>query len=78
MLARYEVPVRKAHDLHALIDFLTERRLPVPPMHKEIIELNPFAVVFRYELTETEALDRSLAKTTLEAVRRWAEECVSK
>lgn len=46
-------------------------------MHKEIVELNPFAVVFRYELTETEALDRALAKTTVDAVRRWAEECVS-
>ena len=78
VLARYEVAVRKVHDLHALIDLLTERRLPVPPMHKEIVELNPFAVVFRYELAETEALDRSLAKTTVDAVRGWAEECVSK
>ena len=78
VLARHEVVVRKVHDLHALMDLLAEHRLPVPSMRKEIIELNPFAVILRYELAETEPLDRSLTKTILEAVRRWAEECVSK
>lgn len=78
VLARHAVAVRKTHDLHALMDLLADHNLPVPPMRTEIIELNPFAVILRYELAETEPLDRSLAKTTLEAVRRWAEECVSK
>ena len=77
VLARHEVAVRKVHDLHALMDLLADRRLPVPPMRKEIIELNPFAVILRYELAETESLDRSLAKTILEAVRRWADECMA-
>ncbi len=76
VLARHEVAIRKVHDLHALMDLLADQRLPLPPMRNEIVELNPFAVILRYELAETESLDRALAKTILEAVRRWAEESV--
>ena len=46
-------------------------------MRAEIVELNPFAVMLRYELAETDPLDRSLTKAVVEDVRRWAEECVS-
>lgn len=77
VLARHEVAVRKVHDLHALMDLLADHRLPVPSMRREIVELNPFAVILRYEFAETEPLDRPLTKTIMEAVRRWAEECVS-
>ncbi|NNN05498.1 MAG: HEPN domain-containing protein [Elusimicrobia bacterium] len=78
VLARHEVTVRKVHDLHALMDLLAEHRLPVPAMRKEIVELNPFAVMLRYELAETDPLDRALATTIVDSVRRWAGDCVSK
>ena len=78
VLARHQVVIRKVHDLHALLDLLTDHHLPSPPLREEIVELNPFAVILRYELMETEALDRPLAERILDAVRRWAEECASK
>ncbi len=36
-------------------------------------ELNPYAVTLRYDLIDTEALDREHAKEIVEAVRQWTE-----
>lgn len=78
VLAKHGVEFRKIHDLRALLDLLANNQLPVPPMRSEIGELNPFAVVLRYELAETGSLDRLRAQSILEATRCWADECVSK
>lgn len=63
VLARREIAFRKIHDLRALLDILANNCPPGPPMREELAELSPFAVVLRYELTETGALDRSLANS---------------
>ena len=78
VLARHEVAFRKVHDLSALIDLLGDKRLPFPPMREKVVELNPFAVLLRYDFPETEALDRAMAKDVVDAVRRWAEDSVAK
>jgi hypothetical protein len=36
--------------------------------------LNPFAVTFRYDLIEIEAMDRDQIQNIVATVRRWAEE----
>ncbi len=74
VLAKHRVEVHKTHDLQALLDLLAERKLPIPPMAKEIKTLNPFAVILRYDLLELEPLDRKQAREILDKVRQWAGE----
>jgi HEPN domain-containing protein len=74
VLAQYRLEVQKTHDLRALLDLLVERNLPIPALAEELDSLSPFAVILRYDLAETGALDREQARTVVEQVRRWAEE----
>lgn len=77
VLARHEVAFRRVHDLSALLDLLAHKRLPLPPMREKAVELNPFAVLLRYDFAETESLDRAMAQDIVAAVRRWAEDSVA-
>lgn len=72
VLALHRVEFRKVHDLGALIELLTKRGVPVPPEADTLDELNPYAVLLRYDLVETQTLDRSRARQTLLAVLAWA------
>jgi HEPN domain-containing protein len=74
VLSLHEIPFRKTHDLIELIDLLRDRVKVLPP-HAETLEaLNPFAVTFRYDLVELEALDREQIQDIVDRVRRWAGE----
>ena len=74
VLARHRVEVHKTHDLQALLDLLAQRKLPMPPLAQEIKALSPFAVILRYDLIESESLDRNQAREILDKVRKWAGE----
>jgi HEPN domain-containing protein len=74
VLAQHRVEVHKTHDLRALLDLLGVRNLPIPAMAEELDNLIPFAVILRYDLSETEALDRQQAGAVVDRVRRWAGE----
>jgi HEPN domain-containing protein len=72
VLAKHRVEVRKTHDLRELRSLLESNRLPLPPMLEQIKELNPYAVMLRYDFVEVEKLDRARARNTVEAVLTWA------
>jgi hypothetical protein len=57
-----------------LLELLSGHGLSEPPHIEGIKELNPFAVLLRYDFVETEALNREQARAVVEAVRRWAGE----
>ncbi len=72
VLALHRVEFRKVHDLGSLIELLAKSSLPMPPDADRLDELNPYAVLLRYDLVETQTLDRDRAKQTLVAVLAWA------
>jgi len=72
VLSLHQVPFRKTHDLGELIDLLSDAGKPTPPEATEIEFLNPFAVIFRYDLIDLETFDRNQAKALVEKIRNWA------
>jgi len=54
------------HDLELLIRLLEENNCIVPPCFQQLIDLNDFAVQFRYEVFDDEPIDRTeIIKTVL-------------
>lgn len=74
VLALHEVPFRKTHDLAELVDLLHDRGILRPPDAETLDSLSPFAVAFRYDLVDVEAMDREKVQGIVQRVRRWAEE----
>jgi HEPN domain-containing protein len=74
VLVRNGVEFRRVHDLELLLELLAESGTGQPPEIAEIQELNPFAVVLRYDFLGEQSLDRSRVPAVLRAVRQWAEE----
>jgi HEPN domain-containing protein len=72
VLAKHRVEVRKTHDLIELLALLEKNHLPGPPNVNEIKNLNPFAVMLRYDFNEHETLDRARAQRAVEAMLAWA------
>ena len=72
VLAKHRVEVRKTHDLNTLLALLQENHLPTPPKIDEIKNLNPFAVMLRYDFMESDALDRARATSAVDAILAWA------
>ena len=72
VLALHRAEVRKTHDLRELRALLEKNRLPTPPMTEEIKDLNPYAVMLRYDDVESETLDRIRARRTVESILVWA------
>ena len=77
VLAKHCVELRKTHDLQLLLDLLAQNNLLSPPLRDGIDALGPFAVELRYDLMETEPLDREQARAVVVAARDWAEQQVS-
>jgi hypothetical protein len=67
---------RKTHDLVELLDLLRDQERTLPPNADSLDALNPFAVTLRYDLFETEAVDRDWIAKAVAAVRAWAETAV--
>ena len=72
VLALHRVEIRKTHDLRELQTLLEKNRLPMTPMTEEIKDLNPYAVMLRYDDVESETLDRVRARRTVEGILAWA------
>ena len=72
VLAKHRVEVRKTHDLRELLALLEANHLPGPPSVDEIKNLNPFAVMLRYDFIEHERLDRTRAQSAVVAILAWA------
>lgn len=74
VLTLKEVEFRKTHDLDELLTLFEMNNLGMPPHSDDLDELNPYAVALRYDLFDTEILDKEFAKKIVEKVRSWTEE----
>lgn len=78
VLALRSIKFRRKHDLDELLELFEQHTLPLPPMSDVLDELNPYAVTLRYDLLDTEPLDRERAKEIVKAVSQWAEEQIQR
>lgn len=78
VLALHRVEFRKMHDLDSLLDLFPQNDLPMPPDAESLDELNPYAVFLRYDLVETQSLDRPKIRTMIQQVFSWAKNLVEK
>lgn len=76
VLVRNGVEFRKVHDLELLLELLAANGIAQPPEAEAIRQLNPFAVVLRYDFLGEQTLDRTGVPRVLRAVRHWAWEQV--
>jgi HEPN domain-containing protein len=72
VLAAREIEYGKTHQLHYLIRLLDEHEIEAPSFVADAVELNPWAVEFRYEDDDEPPLDRHATLSFIEDVRRWA------
>ena len=74
VLALNEVPVRRTHDIGALLGQLAELGVELPDGLDAALELTPYSVLERYPMArEAEALDRKRLLGIVSHVRAWAE-----
>lgn len=65
----------RTHDLYYLASTVSEN-LGLPLDIEEIIKLNPYAVVFRYDDTDIEILSRDEAETIMNTILEWAKDII--
>lgn len=76
VLAQHGVDVRKTHNLVYLIDQLNGCDVSLPAYLRAVQSLNPFAVEYRYDLLDDEALpclNRTEFRDLVRDLRAWAE-----
>ena len=73
VLSAHQIVFRKTHDLAELLDLLRDQERTLPSNADSLDTLNPFAVTLRYDLFETEAVDRDWIAKAVADVRDWAE-----
>ena len=78
VLAAHEIKYGKTHQLHYLIRLLDENEIDAPSSVVDAVELNPWAVEFRYEEDDEPPLDRHATLSFIEEIRRWAGEAVER
>jgi HEPN domain-containing protein len=78
VLASREIEYGKTHQLHYLIRLLEEHGIDAPSAVLDAVELNPWAVEFRYEEDDEPPLDRPATLAFVEEIRRWAGEAVER
>jgi HEPN domain-containing protein len=78
VLAAREIEYGKTHQLHYLIRLLEEHEIDAPSSVVDAVELNPWAVEFRYEEDDEPPLDRRATLSFIEEIRRWAGEAVER
>lgn len=79
VLAAHGVDVRKTHNLVYLMDRLAECGLSLPSDLRDLQNLNPFAVEYRYDLLDDQALprlNRTEMRDLARDLRAWAEKQV--
>ncbi|MFL5816875.1 MAG: HEPN domain-containing protein [Conexibacter sp.] len=78
VLASREIEYGRTHQLHFLIRLLEEHEIDAPASVLDAVELNPWAVEFRYEEDDEPPLDRRATLAVIEEIRRWAGEAVER
>lgn len=78
VLASREIEYGKTHQLHFLIRLLEEHAIDAPASVLDAVELNPWAVEFRYEEDDEPPIDRRATLAFIEEIRRWAGEAVER
>jgi hypothetical protein len=78
VLASREIEYGKTHQLHYLVRLLEENEIDAPSSVVDAVELNPWAVEFRYEEDDEPPLDRHAALAFIDEIRRWAGEAVER
>ena len=78
VLAAHEITYGKTHQLHYLIRLLDENTIDAPTSVVDAVELNPWAVEFRYEEDDEPPLDRHATLAFIEGIRRWAGKAVER
>jgi len=77
VLACHQVEVRRTHDLSRLIELLREHSLPLPPNADSLELLTPYAVMARYDVVQSFAMNRVEVGELVRAIVKWAEEQLS-
>jgi HEPN domain-containing protein len=78
VLAAYEIEYGKTHQLHYLIRLLEEHEIDAPSSVVDAVELNPWAVEFRYEEDDEPPLDRHATLAFIEEIRRCAGQAIER
>jgi len=78
VLASREIEYGKTHQLHFLIRLLEENDIDPPASVLDAVELNPWAVEFRYEEDGEPPIDRRATLAFIEEIRRWAGDAVKR
>ncbi len=78
ILAYHKVEFRRTHDLKSLFEAFQTRNITLPPFSKDLLALNPFAVLFRYEFLDTEPIDRQHTRHLVLSLRKWVENQIPK
>lgn len=79
VLAEHGIDIRKTHNLVYLMHRLADCHLSFPTELRPLQSLNPFAVEYRYDLLDDEALpglDRREMRDLVRSLRAWAEQQV--
>jgi len=78
VLASREIEYGTTHQLHFLIRLLEQHEIDAPASVLDAVELNPWAVEFRYEEDDEPPLDRRATLAFIEEIRAWAGEAVER
>lgn len=78
VLASREIEYGRTHQLHFLVRLLEEHAIDAPASVLDAVELNPWAVEFRYEEDDEPPLDRRATLAFIEEIRAWAGEAVAR
>lgn len=76
MLVLSGVVFPPTHDLLKLGKLLQEQGMNLPASPESLAELNPYAVMFRYDDRDLRALDLATAEAIVDAVFAWADAIV--
>ncbi len=71
-----QIEFRRTHNLTELAQLLREHEIEPPVADDSLGRLNPFAVTFRYDDMDIEAITREDAASWVAHIRCWAEEQV--
>ena len=72
LLANADLPFDRTHDLVRLAGTLTDAGLRLPLSIDQLARLNPYAVVYRYDDTDIEILNRSEVVDIARTIRDWS------
>lgn len=77
MMVLSSITVVRTHDLEYLVELAEAGGLSVPVPTPRLRQLNPYAVVFRYESSQREWVNETEAANMVEVLYRWAQETIS-